>query len=159
MKFDKEVRFKITDRAKAEFAFYAESDLDMIGQHVGVVSWPFPGDSDGYSALECWWAKDTHGKMLPCREPELLAKVLRSKQSVNLQVKMWAEDVADGSLLRQLELVTYAHGWPEWVFRAVLEQAGKIANGMVGFIPRFARAEYLFGNLWLPEMDRFDPVI
>lgn len=150
------MKLKITDRSKAEFAFYRDTPLDMIGHTVGVDA---AADPNGYSALECWWAKDTHGKTLPCREPELLAKVIRSKQSVNLQVKLWAEDVADGMLLRQAELVEYVHGWPEWVLRAVLEQAGKIATRIIGFAPRFARAEYLWGNLWLPEMDSFDASI
>lgn len=150
------MKLKITDRAKAEFAFYRDTPLDMIGHAVGV---GMVADTNGHSALECWWAKDTHGKTLPCREPELLAKVIRSKQSVNLQVKLWAEDVADGMLLRQAELVEYVHGWPEWVLRAVMEQAGKIATRSIGFAPRFARAEYLLGNLWLPEMDSFDASI
>lgn len=150
------MNLNITKRSRAEFDFYRDTPLDMIGQGIGVAE---PYDPNGYSALECWWAKDTHGKTLPCREPELLSKVKRSKQSVNLQVKLWAEDVADGLLLRQSELVEYVHGWPEWVIRAVIEQAGKIATQVVGFVPRFARAEYLLGNLWLPEMDGFDAEI
>lgn len=153
------VKFNISSKAKAEFEFYFSSELDMIGHSVGVELWPFPSVDDGHSALECWWAKDTWGKMLPCREPNVLAKVLRSKQSVNLQVKLWAEDVADGILLRQQELAVYTHGWPKWVFRAVLEQAGKITTKLVGFVPRFARAEYVLGHLWFPEMDSFDPSI
>ena len=150
------MKLKITDRARAEFAFYRETPLDMIGHNVGV---EITDDPNGYSALECWWAKDTHGKTLPCREQKLLAKVIRSKQSVNLQIKLWAEDVADGMLLRQSELLEYVHGWPEWVFRATMEQAGKRATQIIGFAPRFARAEYLWGNLWLPEMDSFDAAI
>jgi hypothetical protein len=150
------MKFNITNRARAEFQFYCDSRLDSIGHAVGGCDRP---DPNGYSALECWWAKDTHGKTLPCREPELLAKVIRSKQSINLQIKLWAEDVADGLLLRQAELVDYVHGWPEWVLRAVLEQAGKIATRTIGFAPRFARAEYLLGSLWLPEMDHFDASI
>jgi len=150
------MKLKITSRAKAEFAFYRDTPLNMIGHVVGV---DVTADPNGYSALECWWAKDTHGKTLPCREPELLAKVIRSKQSVNLQVKLWAEDVADGMLLRQAELVEYVHNWPEWVLRAVMEQAGKITVETIGFVPRFACAEYLMGNLWFPEMDSFDASI
>lgn len=147
---------KITERAKVEFEFYRDTPLDMIGHGIGCDS---PHDAGGFTALECWFAKDTHGKTLPCREPELLAKVNRGKGSVNLQVKLWAEDVADGLLLRQSELAEYVHGWPKWVLRAVMEQAGKIATETVGFAPRFARAEYLLGNLWLPEMDSFDASI
>lgn len=128
----------------------------MIGH---VVSVDMPNDPNGRSALECWWAKDTHGKTIPCREPEILSKVIRSKQSVNLQIKLWAEDMASGLLLRQAELVGYTHGWPEWTMRAVMEQAGKIATETIGYIPRFARPEYVLGNLWFPEMDIFDPMI
>jgi hypothetical protein len=147
------MKFKITDRAVAEFALYRETTLDMIGHNVGVET---TYDPNGYSALECWWAKDTHGKTLPCREPELLAKVIRSKLSVNLQIKLWAEDIADGMLLGQSELLEYVHGWPDWVFRATMEQAGKLATQTIGFAPRFARADYMLGNIWLPVMDRFD---
>lgn len=147
---------KISERAKAEFAFYRDTPLDMIGRSVGGV---LNGDAEGRTALECWYAKDTHGKALPCREPELLGKVTRSKQSVNLQVKLWAEDVADGMILRQPELVAYCHGWPEWVFRATMEQAGKIATKAVGYVPRFARLETVIGNWWPPEMDSFDAAL
>lgn len=149
--------FKITDRAKREFEFYKASDLDMIGHDVGFETYPVA--ADGYSALECWWAKDTHGTVIPCREPEILKKVFRSKQSVNLQIKMWATDVADGMLLCQDELVEYLHGWPEWVFSAVMNQAAAIAIKTVGFVPRFARAEFVNGALWFPHMDRFDAAI
>jgi hypothetical protein len=147
---------KTTERAKQEFAFYRDTPIDMIGNQIGVVE---KADTDGRTAIECWFAKDTHGKTLPCSEPDVLSKVTRSKQSVNLQVKLWAEDVADGMILRQTELSEYTYGWPEWVFRATMEQAGKIAMKCVGYVPRFARAEYIFGNLWFPEMDRFDPII
>jgi hypothetical protein len=147
---------KITERAKSEFEFYRDTPLDMIGHTVGVVA---VGAEGGYTAIESWWALDTHGEALPCLEPELLAKVIRSKKSVNLQVRMWAEDIADGMLLRQSELIEYAHGWPSWVLRAVMEQASRISEKAMGFVPRFARAEFLKGTLWLPEMDDFDPSI
>lgn len=127
---------KITPRAKAEFEFYRDTPLDMIGR---TPCQEAVSDPQGYSALECWWAKDTHGKTLPCREPDLLEKVTRSKQSVNLQVKMWAEDIADGLILQYAELVEYTRGWPEWVVRAVMHQAGKIAMSQHGFVPRFCQ--------------------
>jgi len=147
---------KITKRARQEFEFYKNTELDMIGHDIGVAVVPA---IDGKSALECWWMKDTHGKTVPCREPKLLAKVFRSKQSVNLQVKLWAEDIADGMLLRQSELDEYVHGWPEWVLRAVMEQAGKLAQQQRGYVPRFARLEFLRGSIWFPEMDKFDASI
>jgi hypothetical protein len=128
------MNLKITDRSKAEFEFYLTTTLDMIGR---AVSGEMKAVADGYSALECWWAKDTHGKTLPCREPELLEKVFRSKKSINLQVKLWAEDLADGMLLQQSELRGYLVGWPAWVWTATIGQARKIAIQKVGFVPTF----------------------
>ena len=151
---------KITSRVKAEFAFYRDTPLDMIGHGDAEDSAIAELATDsGRSALDCYFLFDAHGKMAACREPDLFRKVLRGKKSVNLQIKLWAEDMADGLLLRQVELVEYVHGWPGWVLRAVMEQAGRIATRNTGFAPRFARAEYLWGNLWLPEMDGFDAAI
>ncbi len=161
---------KITQRARDEFEFFCDTPLDMIGRIIGVQP---SSDPEGVSALECWYSADTHGKKLPCREAGLLQKVLRGKKSWNLQVKLWAEDIADG-LLRQPELVDYCHDKPAWIFEAVMAQAHLTAlQKLVGspnaqfnpgyekmkLGPRFARAEYLRRNLWFPEMDAFDPMI
>jgi hypothetical protein len=153
-----------------DFEFYLKTPLDMVGNSVGVET---PNDPNGYSALECWWSKDTHGKTLPCREIEKLQKVQRGKASWNLQIKIWAEDVAN-CLLFQSELVEYCHKLPAWIFEATMAQAQLIMlRRLVGdpraeFIKgyekmkigfRFARAEFLWDNLWLPEMDCFDASI
>lgn len=151
------MKFKISEKAKVEFEFYLNSSLDMVGRSIGDVG--LESSNSGHSALECWWALDTHGKTVPCRELDVLSKVMRSKKSVNLQVRLWAEDIADGMLLRQSELLDYTHKWPEWVFRATMEQAAKLLRKTIGFVPRFARAEYLCGTLWPPHMDSFDPSI
>lgn len=58
------MRFKISDNAKKEFDFYKNSELDMIGKSVEVKEFrkEFNLEEKKYSALECWWAFDTHGK-------------------------------------------------------------------------------------------------
>jgi len=165
-------RIKVSDDSRSDFDFFVQTDLDMIGAMVGVKD---PrDDANGCAALECWYQRDTHGEVLPCREIELLQKAERGKASWNLQIKMWAEDVADGMLLRQSELVEYCHGLPAWIFEAVMAQAHltalrkQVGDPKAQFVkgyekmklgPRFARAEYLWRNLWLPEMDCFDAVI
>jgi len=111
-------------------------------------------DSNGAQALSCWYALDTHGKKMPCREPELLDKALSGKASWNLQIKMWAETVAEG-LLFQEELFEYCYGLPRWITRATLNQSQKIFKEKYGWTPRFCRDEYMLGNLWLPYMDSF----
>ncbi len=106
-----------------------------------------------------WYNRDTYGKTLPCCEPEILLKVERSKKSWNLQIKLWAEDIEDGCLLRQEELARYCHGLPPWIFEAAMSQAGKLCMEKAGFIPRFARLEKVHGSWWPPHMDSFDPSI
>ena len=148
---------KISQKARKDFEFYKNSSLDMIGYLVGE---ELPEcDPRGKSALECWYSADTHGVKLPCSQPEILEKVIRTKKSVNLQIKLWAEDIANGNLLTQSELWTWIPDYPEWVFKAVVEQAGKILKEKIGFIPRFARIELFKGLIWFPEMDSFDPEI
>jgi hypothetical protein len=55
--------------------------------------------------------------------------------SVNLQIKLWAEDV--GFLLMPDELHTYCRGYPLWVFKATMEQAKKRIMKEVGYVPSF----------------------
>ncbi len=124
----------ISRRARQDFDFFAVTDLDMIGQSVGA---DCRDDPNGFTALECWFERDTHGKVLPCREIELLNKVERSKQSWNLQIKLWAEDIC-GCLLAKDELKLYCVDLPPWIFQATINQAGKLLRGQIGFVPRFA---------------------
>lgn len=146
-------KFKISDHARRDFEFLRDTDLHGIGVSIGCET---PLTPDGYTALECWYAKDTHGETLPCREPAELDKAIRGKASWNLQIKQWAEDIADGMLLQQSELVDYCAGLPEWVFDATMNQASKLCREKLGWIPRFARLERLYGQWWPPYMRDFD---
>lgn len=144
---------KISSRAKKEFEFYRDFP-DMIGVQVGVAI--EVADPKGSSALECWWAKDTHGQTLSCREPELLERVVRGKASANLQIKMWAEAMADPPLLLQPELMEYVEGWPSWAFEAVVNQAGKLLmdHPQHGYVPRFATVvRNQHGRIVMPGSD------
>lgn len=135
--------------------FYASCGLDMIGHEIGAA---IKADPNGQSARTCFTHFDTHGKIIPCREPEEFARLLRAKKSVNLQIKLWAEDVASG-LLTQKELIDYTHRWPDWVLRAVFNQAARICQKQIGFVPRFARLGYVKNTIQPPEMDSFNPNI
>lgn len=128
------MRIKPTAKAARDFEFLLATDLDMIGNQVGVAA---QSDPDGHSALECWYARDTHGATLPCREPDKLSKAERAKASWNLQVKLWSEDLADGCILRMDELREYCAGLPDWVLRATVQQARKIAVAKIGFAPSY----------------------
>ena len=125
---------KIKKRARADFEFLVRSDLNMIGAEIGTVH---TSDPDGHSALECWVAFDSRGVVLPCREPKILAKVRQSKASWNLQVKLWAEDLADGMLLTLAELRDYCAELPAWIFDATVAQARRLILSRIGFVPSF----------------------
>lgn len=152
---------RVSEASKRDFDFFLSTPLDLIGQtdadalHIDETAAP-----SGHSAQECWHLKDTHGRMSACREPEKLKKAVRGKKSWNLQIKMWAEDLGgDLPTLRQTELHAACTGLPSWIFDAAVRQAERIASARMGWAPRFARLEKLFGFWWPPEMDAFDAAI
>lgn len=138
-----------------DFNFLLTTNLYMIGNLVGIED--VRDNPNGHTALECFYARDTLGKILPCKEINKLQKVERSKQSWNLQIKLWAEDI--GILLQQEELVDYCHGLPSWIFKATMKQAMKIVLEREGWIPRYTRLETIYNQWWPAYLDWFDPSI
>ena len=94
-----------------------------------------PNGEDGQFSFLCL----ENGNKVPTKEYELVKRVLEGKMSVNLQIKLWAEDV--GFLLMPVELRTYCREYPEWVFQATMEQAKKRIMKEMGYIPSFMRFE------------------
>jgi hypothetical protein len=129
---------KIPRSARRDFEFLAHSDLHGIGVGVGRET---PYAPEGYSAIEAWVMRDTHGQVIPCREPALLDLAVSGKASWNLQIKQWAEDMFSdqfgGLPLTISELREYTHSAPEWVFMATLSQAQQKAKRLIGYIPKF----------------------
>jgi hypothetical protein len=152
---------KVSDASKRDFDFFLATTLDMIGEtDVDAVKIEQMKTPTGYTALECWHLKDTHGKMEPCREAHELKKAVRGKKSWNLQIKMWAEDLGgDLPTLCQRELREWCEGLPPWIFEATVRQAAKLARERMQWSPRFTRLEKLFGFWWPPDMDPFDACI
>lgn len=146
---------KVTDRSRNDFEFFVFTPLNMVGEQIGV--W-VTSDQDGKTALECWYAKDTHGQVLPCREPELLSKAMRGKASWNLQIRMWAESIAEETLF-QWELIDYCHGLPAWIFDATMQQANKILKERGDFTKRFQCVHTVKGQWWPPWMHDWMPEI
>lgn len=151
----------VSDASKHDFDFFLATPLDMIGEtDVDAMQIEQMKSTTGYTALECWYLKDTHGKIEPCREACELKKAVRGKKSWNLQIKMWAEDLSgDMPTLRQRELHEWCSGLPSWIFEGTLRQAAKRARERMLWSPRFTRLEKLFGVWWPPDMDEFDACI
>ena len=78
-----------------------------------------------------------NGYKVPTKEYEIVKRVQEGKMSVNLQMKLWAEDV--GFLLMPDELYEYCRGLPSWVFTGTMEQSKKRIMNQVGYIPTFMR--------------------
>ena len=83
------------------------------------------------SALEAFAALDSCGKRVPCFEPDVLRNVLAGKARLNMQIKIWAESVADG-LATVAEFKNAVDWLPDWVWDAVRNQAVR-REGRDGF--------------------------
>ena len=95
-----------------------------------------PYDSNGEDAKYSFLCLE-NGYKVPTKEIELVRQALNGKMSVNLQIKLWAEDV--GFLLTVTELLEYCRPYPKWVFQATLEQAKKRILNEVGYVPTFIK--------------------
>lgn len=101
--------------------------------HPGYLPKDDPNGEEGKYSFLCL----ENGRLVPTKEWELVKRVQEGKMSVNLQMKMWSEDL--GVLLMPKELWTYCEGYPEWVFRGTIEQGKRRILKEVGFIPTFMR--------------------
>lgn len=50
------------------------------------------------TAKECFYIYDSTGKLEGCSEPKLLQEIFLCKESINFQIKEWAQDRAKGYL-------------------------------------------------------------
>lgn len=55
-------------------------------------------DIKGISGKEAFFKYDSTGKLHPTRHPQMLFKLLKTKASINFQIKQWAEDRGKGRL-------------------------------------------------------------
>lgn len=53
---------------------------------------------NGKTAKECFYIFDTHGKLVPTKELELLHEIFKCKGSINFMIKEWAQDRNKGYL-------------------------------------------------------------
>jgi hypothetical protein len=81
-----------------------------------------------------------NGYFIPTKEYDLVKRVQEGKMSINLQMKLWSEDI--GLILMPVELKEYCKGMPEWVFKGTIEQAKKRIIKEVGYVPSFMKLGY-----------------
>lgn len=95
-------------------------------------------DTNGANPLECFVLLDTFGpkEFYSCNDNKTLAKVLKGKENVNLQISLWLEGLKEGSLFMQ-EVEEYTKDYPEWVLKSVINRYKKYLRDLHGFIPLF----------------------
>jgi len=83
-------------------------------------------DKKGVTGKEAFYKWDSNGKILPTKHPNLLHTLLKTKGSVNLHIKMYAEDRAKGLFpLIEFRAFCIKYGCPTWFKEAVERQKFK----------------------------------
>lgn len=95
--------------------YYSKKGIDLI-----------QFDENGKTAKECFYLYDTNGIIKPTCEPDKLKTLLKTKGSVNLHVKMYAEDRAKGYLPKiEFDKICTEYDLPSWFINAVENQKKK----------------------------------
>ena len=82
--------------------------------------------SEGKDAKQCFYNYDAKGIINKTNQPEILKTLLRTKASVNLHIKMYAEDRAKGTLPKiEFDKICEEFNFPDWVINAVEQQKFK----------------------------------
>lgn len=124
---------KFKPNFEKDYTFYFNNRyvFTFAGSDVGITYNVVYSDK-GKSAKECFHKLDSEGKLLPCREKELLLELLNCKAAVNLQIKLWAQSRAEYTLpLIELQEYLEFYQCPDWVLKAVEAQKTKIIKEMV----------------------------
>jgi hypothetical protein len=84
-------------------------------------------DKDGVDGVEAFHSIDSIGKSIPTRHPNILKTLLKTKGSVNLHIKMYAQSMGEGTI-NKIEFRAWCiYCWqsPDWFRTAVETQKWK----------------------------------
>jgi hypothetical protein len=83
-------------------------------------------DKNGVSGKEAFYKWDSNGQIVPTRHPNIMHSLLKTKGSVNLHIKMYAEDRAKGVFpLIEFRAFCISIKSPQWFRQAVEQQKVK----------------------------------
>ena len=83
-------------------------------------------DIHGVNAMDAFLKLDAYGKIVPTKHPNILKSLIKTKGSVNLHIKMYAEDRAKGILPKILfNDIIEEYKAPTWFVDAVENQKNK----------------------------------
>jgi hypothetical protein len=81
-------------------------------------------DPEGKDAKRVFHRYDSQGKMMSCKEPELLEEIFACKVAVNMHLKVWADGYTDVAIPAE-ELLKEFIDPPEWVGESLRNQIKK----------------------------------
>lgn len=88
---------KYSKRFEEDYLFYTSNLDNFCFAPLDVKSkYKLINSEDGETAKYCFYKFDSEGRVIPCREIELLEKLLITKASVNFHIKLYADDRAKG---------------------------------------------------------------
>lgn len=83
-------------------------------------------DKNGIDGKKAFHIYDSQGKYKPTKHPNILRQLLKVKGSVNLHIKMYAEDRAKGYLPKiEFDKICLEYNVPEWFINSVEKQKYK----------------------------------
>lgn len=129
------MKSKSRKKIEAKVNEWLSYNLNCSGNHSYVEDRNFIYDKDGHDAITCLFYFESQGKILPCKEIDLLEEYLQAKGSLDLMIKMWAEDRAKGWLgLNEFKQMKKEMNMSDWVFNAVegqkLSMLGNVSTGI-----------------------------
>ena len=95
---------KYSNNFERDYEFYLKNKDIFIFYGNGFPKFKAKASPSGISAKEAFYWIESNGQNKPTREPDLLNELLACKASVNFNIKMWAEGLAERTLtLEELE--------------------------------------------------------
>jgi len=113
---------KYKDNFNEDYNFYLNniSKFNFCGE---VVETPKYSES-GVDAKNWFFIFDSNGKkkayLTACKEPSLAKKIVVTKKSINMHLKMWAEGYNDCLMGVQDYISSFNDPKPEWVTRSLI---------------------------------------
>lgn len=133
---------KYSEAYERDFSLYLrlKDRFTFAGIDVRKKYYKFTEASTGKSAKECFYILDTHGKYEPCFELNLLYEILACKISINLHIKMWADEYREFKFSNKPNEIAFSnlflddleddYQFPPWVTDAIVKQATKNTNNI-----------------------------
>lgn len=87
---------KYSENFNRDFNYYLKSRNTFT--FCGKPQEEIPYDKNGLDAKKAFLKYDAEGKLLPTKHPNILGTLIKTKSSINFQIKEWAQSRATGDL-------------------------------------------------------------